>query len=101
MLDREEEIVVTGDLCRAGAPAFHPHSRRVGDTRRDGARPLGGRTPAGRLEIWSREGVDEKISPYLVPWCDLTDEVREWDRQTVRALPDFLAKASFEIYRLR
>jgi hypothetical protein len=44
--------------------------------------------------------VEKKISPYLVPWNELSDEVKEWDRQPVRELPKLLAKAKFEIYRL-
>jgi len=55
------------------------------------------------LDGWvygEKRDVENKISPYLVPWNDLTDDVKEWDRQTMRGLPDFLTKAKFEIYRL-
>jgi hypothetical protein len=45
--------------------------------------------------------VEHRISPYLVPWADLTDDVQEWDREAVRAIPEVLAQARFEIYRLR
>ena len=44
--------------------------------------------------------VDEKISPHLRPWAELTEEVKEYDRQTVRGIPEFLAKAGFEVYRM-
>ena len=47
-----------------------------------------------------KRDVEKKISPYLVPWIKLADEVKEWDIQTVRELPTFLAKVKFEIYRL-
>lgn len=43
---------------------------------------------------------DKKTSPYLVDWQDLSEEVKEWDRQPVREIPVFMAAASFEIYRL-
>ncbi len=38
-----------------------------------------------------------KTSPYLVPWESLPEEVRELDREPVRALPTFLAKAGFTV----
>jgi hypothetical protein len=44
--------------------------------------------------------VGRKISPYLVHWNELPDEIREYDRNTVRGLPAFLARAGFQIYRL-
>jgi hypothetical protein len=34
----------------------------------------------------------------VAPWGDLTDEVKEWDRQTVSAMQKFLAEVGFEIY---
>jgi hypothetical protein len=42
-----------------------------------------------------------KTSPYLVDWSSLSDEVKEFDRQAVRAIPDQLALAGFEVYRLK
>lgn len=51
---------------------------------------------------WGKEkDVEKKISPYLVSWDELSEEVREWDRQTVRKIPEFLASVGFEIYRNR
>ena len=44
--------------------------------------------------------VGRKITPYLVPYAELTEEVKEWDREAVRAIPDVLALAKFEVYRL-
>jgi ppGpp synthetase/RelA/SpoT-type nucleotidyltranferase len=38
-----------------------------------------------------------KINPSIVPWKDLSDEVREYDRRTVRKIPEFLAAAGFEV----
>jgi hypothetical protein len=45
--------------------------------------------------------VERKLSPYLVGWDSLTEEVRNLDRDTVRGLPGFLARASFAIRRSR
>jgi hypothetical protein len=47
------------------------------------------------------KNVDKKTSPYMVPWEELREEIKEWDRVTVRGLPAFLAKADFQIVRLR
>src|SRR5688572_23490300 len=41
-----------------------------------------------------------KVSPYLIPWHDLAEDVKEFDRETVRGIPEFMADAGFEIYRL-
>jgi len=45
--------------------------------------------------------VDRKISPYLVPWENVPEDIREYDRNTVRGIPAFMADAKFEIYRLK
>ncbi|MGH2842372.1 MAG: RyR domain-containing protein, partial [Solirubrobacteraceae bacterium] len=42
---------------------------------------------------------DRKITPYLVPWKDLAEEVKDNDRNAMRALPTFLARAGFAIIR--
>ncbi len=39
----------------------------------------------------------KKTSPYLVPWKDLPPEIQEYDRNTVRGLPSFLAQAGFQV----
>jgi hypothetical protein len=41
-----------------------------------------------------------RTSPYLVPWEELPEDVRELDRVTVRALPRQVARAGFGIVRL-
>jgi hypothetical protein len=48
-----------------------------------------------------KRNVEKKLSPYLVPWNELTDEIKEYDRQAMRAMSDFLGKVGFEIYKLR
>jgi hypothetical protein len=41
-----------------------------------------------------------KTHPSLVPWSELSEEEKDKDRNPVRGLPEFLAKARFQIYRL-
>lgn len=43
---------------------------------------------------------ENKSSPYLVPWSRLDEDIREWDRRAVRALPGFLLRAGFQIRRV-
>lgn len=38
-------------------------------------------------------------SPHLVPWRQLDDETREWDRRAVRHIPKLLASAGYQIVR--
>lgn len=45
--------------------------------------------------------VERKKSPYLIPWEELPEEIRGYDRDTVRGLPVFLAEAGFRIVRKR
>jgi len=40
--------------------------------------------------------VSKKISPYIIPWPALPDDVREWDRQTVRKIPEFLSSVGLK-----
>ncbi|MDH7487213.1 MAG: RyR domain-containing protein [Anaerolineae bacterium] len=62
-----------------------------------------GRWVAERLlDGWTRgekRDVYRKTNPYLVPWSALPDDVKEWDRETVRRIPEFLAKVGLEIRR--
>jgi hypothetical protein len=57
-----------------------------------------------RLRDGWRKGpkdTERKISPYLVPWSKLDDEIREYDRVFIRGLPRFLARAGLQIVRTR
>ena len=45
--------------------------------------------------------LEEKKSPYLVPYDELPEDVKDYDRNTVRAMPAFLAEAAFAVVRLR
>jgi len=50
--------------------------------------------------VWGeKRDVLKKVSPYLVSWADLPEEVKEWDRETVRKIPEFLAEVGLEIAR--
>ncbi len=40
-------------------------------------------------------------SPYLVPWRQLDEDVRELDRTFIRTLPDLLARSGFQIVRIK
>ena len=42
--------------------------------------------------------VDRKTSPHLVPWDKLSEDIKEYDRNTIRGLPSFLARAGLQIY---
>ncbi|NOZ20000.1 MAG: hypothetical protein GXP25_02815 [Planctomycetes bacterium] len=56
------------------------------------------------LDGWTwgpQKDVDQKISPYLVSWEKLPENVREWDRQAVRAIPKLLAEVGLEVRRNR
>jgi hypothetical protein len=67
--------------------AILEHQRWEAERRRNGWRPGPIRDPA------------RKLSPYLVPWEDLTDEIKDLDRDAIRVLPAFLARAGFAIAR--
>jgi hypothetical protein len=62
------------------------HERWVADRRRAGWRP-GARDPQRRT------------TPYLVPWQELSEDVREKDRLFVRALPRLLASVGLQALR--
>ena len=42
----------------------------------------------------------KKTNPHLVPWEQLPEEIKELDRNPVRGLPRFLARAGLQIHRL-
>ena len=45
--------------------------------------------------------VERKLTPYLVGWDELAEEIREYDRDAVRAIPDVLAEAGLALRRER
>jgi hypothetical protein len=66
------------------------HERWVAERLRAGWKYTSGGKNHGRKE-----------SPYLVPWDELGEEIKEWDRVAVRGMPAFLARAGLQIVRLR
>ena len=57
-----------------------------------------------KLEGWAYapvpKDITKKTSPYLVPYNQLPDDIKEYDRNAVRGIPAFLARAGFRIYRV-
>jgi len=61
-----------------------------------------GRWNAERLLVgWTLGPRDvlKKKSPYLVSWAELAEEIRKWDRQTVRLIPRLLKEYGYEVFR--
>ncbi len=56
------------------------------------------RTKAGWTHGKNRD-VDAKKSPYLVPWEELPDRAREWNRSAIRNIPALLASEYLAIAR--
>jgi hypothetical protein len=44
--------------------------------------------------------VERKKSPYLIPWDELPEEIKDYDRGPVAAIPMLLAKAGFRVVRV-
>jgi hypothetical protein len=45
------------------------------------------------------KNIEKMTSPYIVPYEQLSWEIKESDRNMIRNLPSFLARAGFQIYR--
>jgi hypothetical protein len=56
------------------------------------------KTAGWRYGLPPRDAV-RKTSPYLVPWQELPDDVRENDRATVRGIPSLLAEVGLQLSR--
>jgi hypothetical protein len=56
------------------------------------------------LDGWTyapgRKDLRRKTTPWLIPWKEMPEEQRDYDRNTVRNLPRFLAQASLQLVRL-
>ena len=63
------------------------HERWVNERLRDG------------WKLGAVKDTEKKLSPYLVPWNQLSEEVKGYDRNTVRGIPIFLAHAGLCIYQ--
>ncbi|NQT50429.1 hypothetical protein HQ576_00165, partial [bacterium] len=102
----EEVLRTVGYAVRKATPgADVPHPRFTDAEIEKMAKLEHGRFVVERLGQGWRFGPhkDEanKVSPYLVPWADLSDNVREYDREAVRNYPNILAEARREIHRIR
>jgi hypothetical protein len=55
-----------------------------------------------RADGWTlaeTKDVERKTTPYLVPWEELPEGVRDFDRDAVRAIPRLVARAGLRIVR--
>ena len=43
--------------------------------------------------------VERKRSPYLVPWEELPDRAKEWNRSAVRSIPSLLASVNLSVVK--
>jgi hypothetical protein len=44
---------------------------------------------------------ERKVTPHLAAWSELADDVKDYDRNAVRALPELVTFAGYEIVRSR
>lgn len=44
--------------------------------------------------------IERRTSPYLVPWEEMNEDVKEYDRYASRALPRLLAEGGYKIFRV-
>ena len=42
----------------------------------------------------------KKTTPHLIPWVELPEKIREYDRETIRLIPSLLEQAGYEAYPL-
>ena len=43
--------------------------------------------------------MEHKRSPYLVPWEELPDRAKEWNRSAVRSIPGLLASVNLAVVK--
>ena len=122
-----DHLLVAGAGPLGQALVMHAARRQAGAGRRLQATLVGpGADAAGREltdryprlaelehERWCRERTAEgwtagptrdderKVTPYLVDWDQLPEDVKDYDRNAVRALPELLTFAGYEIVRVR
>ena len=53
------------------------------------------------LELRKKRNDKKKIHDCLVDWGKLPNKIKDYDRNAVIAIPALLAKAGFEIYRMK
>jgi len=59
------------------------------------------RLMSGWIYAAGPKDIGNKTSPYIIPYDKLPNEIQEYDRQTVRIVPDLLADVGYELYRSR
>jgi len=47
------------------------------------------------------KSLEEKTSPYLIPWITLTDDIKKYDQIAVESIPDLLKEWGYQIIRDR
>jgi hypothetical protein len=87
LTDWEEELFQFRD-DEVEKLAIMEHDRFVGERERQG------------WKYGPEKDVEKKITPYLVPYDRLTKEIKDLDRNAVRALPLALVQADLKIVRL-
>ena len=111
------------ESCRQQADSIESKLRRIGCSLRPipaGRKPATVTFTAGEIEVmaemeherWMGErrldgwvlgkerDTAHRVSPWLVAWKELPDDVRQWDRNAVVAIPAVVALARFEVYRM-
>jgi hypothetical protein len=53
----------------------------------------------GGWKLARKKDVEQKLTPYLVPWSELDEPARDLDREVVLAIPHLLHDAGFTIRR--
>ena len=43
--------------------------------------------------------IERKVSPYMIPYDLLKEDIKDYDRQTVRLIPQLLSRAGYEAYK--
>ena len=56
---------------------------------------------AGGWKLAAEKNEARKQTPYLVPYDDLPEDVKEYDRAAVRGIPAFLAEVGLSVVRVR
>jgi hypothetical protein len=71
------------------AMAQHEHKRWCDERRRAG------------WELGETKDIDGKVHPLLIPWEELNEEDKEYDRRLVREVPAMLAEIGYTIAPIR
>jgi ppGpp synthetase/RelA/SpoT-type nucleotidyltranferase len=98
----EEKLRDIGCAVVSARPAAEPVTLTTDEVERLAEMEHGRYNAERLLEGWTWSEVkddDRRTSPHLVSWTELPDDIREYDRQTVREIPEFLAKIGLMVQR--